>query len=47
MPLIKVECSNCGGILSLDRDKGEAVCPFCNTPYILESVHIENATILR
>ena len=47
MPLIKVECSNCGGILSLDRDKGEAVCPFCNTPYILESVHIENATIIR
>ena len=36
MPLVKVQCANCGGILAVDRESATAMCPFCNTPYILE-----------
>ncbi len=36
MALIKAQCTNCGGILDVDESKDAAVCPFCNTPYIIE-----------
>ena len=44
MPLVKVQCSNCGGILSADTEKGTALCPFCNTPYILEKPEFGSAS---
>ncbi len=42
MPLIKAQCSNCGGILEVDSIKGSAICPFCNTPYIVDRSSSEN-----
>ena len=36
MPLINAKCVNCGGLLEVDESKEAAVCPFCNTPYIVE-----------
>lgn len=36
MSLIKAQCTNCGAALEVDQDKDAAICPFCNTPYIVE-----------
>ena len=36
MPLIAAKCTNCGGILEVDSSKDAAICPFCNTPYVVE-----------
>ncbi len=36
MPFVQAKCSNCDGILSVDDSLEAAVCPFCNTPYIVE-----------
>ena len=36
MPLVKAQCTNCGGTLEADSQKEAAICPFCNTPYIVE-----------
>ena len=43
MPLVKAQCTNCGGTLEVDNSKEAAVCPFCNTPYIVEKA-INNYT---
>lgn len=55
MPLVKAQCCNCGSALEVDASKEAAICPFCNTPYIVEkailnangsnSINIDNATI--
>ena len=26
---VNAECERCGGVLRVDREKGEAVCPYC------------------
>ena len=36
MALEKAQCTNCGGLLEVDQSKDAAICPFCNTPYIVE-----------
>ena len=36
MSLVKAQCTNCGGTLEVDNSKEAAVCPYCNTPYIVE-----------
>lgn len=36
MPLVKAQCTNCGGALDVDDAKDAAICPFCNTPFIVE-----------
>lgn len=36
MPLVKAVCSNCGASLEIDNSKEVAICPFCNTSYIVE-----------
>lgn len=36
MPLSKAQCTNCGGVLEVDSSKDAAICPFCNTPYVIE-----------
>ena len=36
MPLVKAQCTNCGQPLEIDIAQGVAVCPFCQTPYIME-----------
>ena len=36
MPFVKAMCTNCGGILQVDKSKDAAVCPYCSTPYIVE-----------
>lgn len=36
MPLTKAQCTNCGGALDVDSSMDAAVCPFCNTPYVVE-----------
>ena len=43
MPLIRAQCPNCGAALDVDKEKEAAVCPFCNTPYIVEKA-IQNIT---
>jgi len=43
MPLVKAQCPNCGGALEVDDAKEAAVCPFCQTPYIVEKA-INNYT---
>ena len=51
MPLIKAQCTNCNGILNVDSTKDAAICPFCNTPYVIEKAinfyqrNIDNRTI--
>ena len=34
--LVKAQCTNCNGTLEVDASKEAAICPFCNTPYIVE-----------
>ncbi len=36
MPLVKAQCTNCGGNLEVDSSKDAVVCPFCNTPFVVE-----------
>ena len=36
MPLVSAKCTNCGGILSVDRVKDAAICPYCGSAYIVE-----------
>lgn len=36
MPIVKAQCTSCGGTLDVDNSKDAAICPFCNTPYIVE-----------
>ena len=36
MPFVQAKCTNCGGILAVDRSHDAAVCPFCQTPFIVE-----------
>ena len=36
MPLVKAQCTSCGAALEVDSSKDAAICPFCNTPYIVE-----------
>ena len=43
MPLVKAQCTNCGAALEVDSSKEAAVCPYCNTPYIVEKA-INNYT---
>lgn len=36
MPIVKAQCTNCGAALEVDQSLEAAICPFCNTPYIVE-----------
>ncbi|MBP3204709.1 MAG: hypothetical protein J6M66_04730 [Lachnospiraceae bacterium] len=36
MPIVKAQCTNCNGMLQVDSSKDAAICPYCNTPYIVE-----------
>lgn len=36
MPLIIAKCTNCGGILEVNSEKDAAICPYCNSAYIVE-----------
>lgn len=48
MPLVKAQCENCSGMLTVDSSKKAAICPYCGTPYVVQdainyySTHIEN-----
>jgi tetratricopeptide (TPR) repeat protein len=48
MPLVKAQCENCNGILTVDSAKKAAICPYCGTPYVVQdainhySTHIAN-----
>lgn len=44
MPFVQAKCTNCGGVLAVDDSKDAAICPFCNTPYIVEKA-INNYSI--
>lgn len=44
MPLVKVQCTNCGGNLEVDSSKEAAICPFCNTPYVVEKAITQYVT---
>ena len=49
MPLVKAQCTNCGGTLEVDNSKDAAICPYCNTPYIVDQAinkfNVSNANI--
>ncbi len=32
---VNAECERCGGVLRVDREKGEAVCPYCGAKYVI------------
>lgn len=34
--LVAAKCTSCGGALTVDPSLEAAICPFCNTPYIVE-----------
>lgn len=36
MPIVPAKCTNCGADLQVDSSKDAAVCPYCNTAYIVE-----------
>ena len=36
MPFVQGNCPNCGGTLAVDNEKDAWVCPYCNTPFIVE-----------
>lgn len=36
MPLVNAKCTNCGAPLQVDNIKEAAICPFCNSAYIVE-----------
>ena len=43
MPLVPAKCTACGAPLTLDPAQDAAVCPFCNTPFIVEkAIHNYN-----
>lgn len=45
MPFVQAKCTNCGGILEVDNSKEAAICPYCNTAYIVEkAIHNYNIT---
>lgn len=55
--LVAAQCTNCNAPLEVDSSKEAAICPFCNTPYIVSqainnynvkmkgNINIANATI--
>ena len=48
MPLVQAKCTNCGGILEVDKENEAAVCKYCGTPFIVEKAinnYIQNITI--
>ena len=36
MPIVQARCTNCGANLQVDNSKDAAICPYCNTAYIVE-----------
>ena len=36
MSFVQAKCPNCGGILAVDNSNDAALCPFCNSPYVVE-----------
>lgn len=36
MPLVSAKCTSCGASLEVDNTKDAAICPYCNTAYIVE-----------
>ncbi len=44
MPLVEAKCTNCGAVLQVDDSLDAAICPYCNTAYIVEKA-INNYTI--
>ena len=45
MPFVEAKCTNCGANLKVDSTKDAAVCPYCDTPYIVEkAVNYYNST---
>ena len=36
MPLVKAQCENCNGVLTVDSSKRAAICPYCGTPYVVQ-----------
>ncbi len=46
--LIPAKCTNCGGNLTVDPAKKKAVCPYCNTSFIVsEAIHNYNIDTLE
>lgn len=43
MPLVQAKCTSCGANLEVDNTKEAAVCPYCNSAYIVEKA-INNYT---
>lgn len=46
MPFVQAQCENCGGILAVDSDQKEAVCPFCNAKYVVQDA-INNYNVIN
>ncbi len=33
---VQAKCTNCGGALAVDNEKDAWLCPYCNTPFVVE-----------
>lgn len=45
-PLVPAKCTNCGGVLDIDPDKDSAICPFCNSAFVVQqAIQNYNLTI--
>lgn len=49
MALVEAKCTNCGSKLEIDNAKDAAICPVCNSPFIVEKAikNIENETTIN
>lgn len=46
MALVNAKCTNCGGALQVDDDKEAAICPFCDSAFIVEKA-VQNFNIIN
>lgn len=47
MPLVPARCTCCGAALTLDPSQDAAVCPYCNTPFVVEKAISNFNTVLQ
>ena len=36
MPFVQAKCTNCGANLEIDNSRDAYICPYCNTPFVVE-----------
>lgn len=48
MKLVEAKCTNCGGALRVDSERDAAICPYCNSAFVVEkAINLYNATVIN